>query len=86
MGCSSYEFESRLFIFGGFYDKEKNYLNFQHDVTMFDLLSYSVSNGEKMEVENLKGVLYSDENFKNQIQSRNNYNSFIRPKMEFEVF
>jgi hypothetical protein len=34
---------------------------------MFDLQTYAISNGEKMEVENLKGVLYSEDNFRAQV-------------------
>ena len=58
-------------------------MNFQHDVTMFCLESYVLSGGEKMEVQNLKGVLYGEEAFGRQVKERGGYNSFIRPKMEF---
>ena len=50
---------------------------------MFNLESDVQSNGEKMEVENLKGVLYGEETFGRQIKERGGYNSLIRPKMEF---
>lgn len=43
-GCTSYQpFENinRFYIFGGFYNNEENYLNFQTDVTFIDFLDDS---------------------------------------------
>ena len=41
--CSSYDLfdYDKLFIFGGFYEKENNYLCLQSDITGFDLGHYN---------------------------------------------
>ena len=68
-------------MFGGFYAREMNYLNLQHDITTFNLESYAESQGQKMLIDNLKTALYSEDEFQRQVSGRGKYNSFIRPKM-----
>lgn len=48
MGCSGYEFSNKIFIFGGFYEKEKNYLELQHDIITFDIQLFETTGGNKL--------------------------------------
>ncbi len=36
-GCSTYNYKNKLFIFGGVYEREFNYMNFQNDIVTVDL-------------------------------------------------
>ena len=36
-GCSAYNYKNKLFIFGGVYEREYNYMNIQNDVVTIDL-------------------------------------------------
>ena len=36
-GCSAYDMGNKIFIFGGVYEREFNYLNLQNDIVTFDL-------------------------------------------------
>lgn len=82
MGCSCYEFMDRLFIFGGFYQQEMNYLELQHDVTAVDLQLYEQTGRTKLRLENLKSELYCRTTFGRKLEGRQKPNSFVRPRME----
>lgn len=58
--CSAYELydQDKIFIFGGFYEKEYNYLYKQADITGLDLRHYDDHN-RKCIVTNEKGAMYS---------------------------
>ena len=56
MGTSVYADGNRLYIFGGFYQKDKNYLNLQADVTMMDITYFK--DNQKVGLFNLKSKLY----------------------------
>jgi hypothetical protein len=83
MGTSSYEFEGKIFIFGGFYQKEKNYLELQHDIVTFDLRAFEQTGHTKLPVENIKSQLYGKLNFDQRLMHQQKPNSFIRPRIEF---
>ena len=51
---------------------------------MIDISGYGEDN--KIRVENIKSVLYSEDNFNRQLAQTNSYNSYIRPRMEFEIY
>ncbi len=36
-GCSTYNYKNKLFIFGGVYEREFNYLTLQNDIVTVDL-------------------------------------------------
>jgi hypothetical protein len=36
-GCSAYDMNDRIYIFGGVYERELNYLNLQNDIITFDV-------------------------------------------------
>jgi hypothetical protein len=36
-GCSTYNYKNKLFIFGGVYEREFNYMNIQNDIVTIDL-------------------------------------------------
>lgn len=36
-GCSTYNYKNKLFIFGGVYEREHNYMSAQNDIVTIDL-------------------------------------------------
>lgn len=48
-GCSAYSLEDKVFIFGGVYEREFNYLNLQNDIVTMDLSEIQNKNGKKLE-------------------------------------
>ena len=78
--CSAYELinEDKIFIFGGFYEKEDNYLALQSDITGFDLRHFD-DEGKKCIITNEKGAMYSIVNEKNR-QPQGTTNSYMRAR------
>lgn len=76
--CSAYEMveEDKIFIFGGMYEREYNYLNMQADITGFDLRHYDQDEGRKCIVTNEKGTMYSRVNE----NAADGVNSYIRTR------
>jgi hypothetical protein len=60
IGCSSYQFQDKIYIFGGFYEKEKNYLELQHDIITFDLSQLEITQKNHIHLQNIKHRLYSE--------------------------
>ena len=62
--CSALELfnENKIFILGGFYDRENNYLSLQRDITGVDLSHYNGENHKCM-ISKEKDRLYSKEGY-----------------------
>lgn len=85
MGCSCYELDGKVFIFGGFYGREKNYLELQHDITTFDIRQLEQA-PNKLVLDNIKGRLYGPQVVADKMQRNEKLNSFVRARLEFEFF
>jgi hypothetical protein len=72
-----------VFVLGGFYEREKNYLELQHDIVTLDLRGYDGSAQAKLHVQNVKGLLYARPAFEQRVAQGLKPNSFVRPRMEF---
>jgi hypothetical protein len=81
VGASCYEFEGKVFVFGGFYEREKNYLELQHDIVTFDLRAFDAMGQAKLPVENVKGQLYARPAFERRLAEQQRPNSFVRPRL-----
>lgn len=57
-GCSTYEFNDFVYIFGGFYDRSNNYLCLQRDITAINLSLYTHDEHRKLQAANIKDDLY----------------------------
>ena len=56
--CSLLSIEDQIYIFGGFYHGEFNYLNDQNDITSIDLTDFNPQDFTPRKVFNLKKDLY----------------------------
>lgn len=82
-GCTCFEVQrsNKIYIFGGFYTNQQNYLKFQTDITV---ISYDDS---ALVVENAPKEFHFDyqkQEHGNKITSLKN--DFIRPRVEYEVY
>lgn len=69
----------KIFIMGGFYEKEYNYLSLQTQITGLDLTHYSIEN-PKCILTNQKRQLYPIE------LPRKRTNSYVRARREYEYY
>jgi hypothetical protein len=58
IGTSCYSAHGKVYIFGGFYEGDKNYLELQHDIVVLDMLAFEQSGETKLPMENIKHLLY----------------------------
>ncbi len=49
-GCSTYNYKNKLFIFGGVYEREYNYMNIQNDIVTIDLDELNPIKNKKKEM------------------------------------
>lgn len=83
-GCSAYVLNSNdIYIFGGMYEKSKNYLELQRDITRINLRFYDHGAGRKLQAANIKDTVYTQINKEQQDQKPNSY---IRVRREFEFY
>jgi hypothetical protein len=57
-GCSAYNLNDKLFIFGGFYEREKSYMKLQNDITSLDFSNFHVQilRENKVECAQIKNI------------------------------
>ena len=57
-GCTAFSLNNNIYLFGGFYERSKNYLNLQKDITRLNLEHYNHENQRKIQIVNEKDNLY----------------------------
>jgi len=53
-GCSAFFIQDQIFIFGGFHETEKSYLDLQNEITTIDLNQFKDNPNQPRKIFNLR--------------------------------
>ena len=85
-GSSPYGLDDQLYIFGGFYTRQAGYLSMQNDISTLDLTDFNPEAFEPRKLQLLNKELYAGEAFQGRLREGRTPHSFVRPRMEGELF